>query len=181
MRRIAFSVFVLMVSFACAAVAHAQVSVYATWANARITDVPSTTGTTTQQQTYWASGIGGGVTVNILPLPVVSLGVDLRGSTRSGANGADTALGGLKLGVHPPALPLKLYIQGSVGYVGLRPASGVTNKYGAWEILGGVDYPLIHFVDFRVIEVGAGRTFLHTTTNNSPSLLTINTGLVLHF
>lgn len=180
MRRIALSVFLLMLSFSCGAAARAQASVYVTWANAHLMDIPSTTGAT-QQQSFWASGIGGGVTVTVLPLPVVSLGIDLRGSTKSGTDGADTALGGLKLGVHPPMMRVKLYLQGSVGYLGVRPASGATNKYGAWEILGGVDYPLVHFVDFRVVEVGGGRAFLHTTASNTPSVFTVNTGLVLHF
>lgn len=178
----------LVLTFTCA-VAHAQISeIYVTSSNLRATNVPSGTAGSppaTQYDTFWASGIGGGVTVNFIPLPVVSLGIDLRGSTKSGTTGADTALIGLKLGVHPPLLHIKPYVVGSAGYVATRTPAAVTgntitNKYLGWELAGGVDYPLVHFVDFRVIEIGGGGV-VDAGSGNAPSLFHINTGLVFHF
>ncbi|HWB33030.1 MAG TPA: hypothetical protein VG714_07655 [Acidobacteriaceae bacterium] len=185
MRRIAL----LAVLLLCPAMyARAQASIYIESSNIRLSDVPggsisSPSGPTQQYDTYWASGIGGGVTVNILPLPIVSLGVDLRGSTKSGNNGADTAMVGLKLGVHPPVLPIKPYVQFSTGYLATRTPGGsgtITNKYLAYEVFGGIDYPLMHFVDFRVIEIGGGGV-VDSGSSNSPTLFNVNTGLVLHF
>jgi hypothetical protein len=140
-----------------------------------------------QYTSYWASGLGGGVTFNFLPLHIINLGLDLRGSTAPGTPGADTALVGIKLSVHPPLLRLRPYIQGSGGYLGTRStnvtpgaAAGTTVSHNnaAWEILGGIDYPLMHFLDFRAIEIGGGKAI---GSSSNPSLFTINTGLVVHF
>jgi hypothetical protein len=179
MRLKTFATAVLAVSFAAAA--HGQVaSLYVTSSNNRFSNVA----TNGQDVNFWSSGIGGGVTVNFLPLPVVSLGFDFRGSTQPGTTGADTALVGIKLTVKPPLLRIKPYIQASAGYVATRTFSAsnttINNKYVAYEILGGIDYPLIHFVDMRVIEVGGGQTVL-SGASNSPSLFSIDTGLVFHF
>lgn len=159
--------------------------IYVTSANMRLSNVPSGGAGSQTYDSFWTSGIGGGVTMNFLPLPVVSLGIDLRGSTRPGTTGADTALAGIKLGIHPPALNLKPYLQGSAGYLAVRTPSVVTgatmnNKYLAWEILGGVDYSLVRFIDIRVVEIGGG-SVIGSGNGNTPSLFTINTGLVFHF
>jgi hypothetical protein len=184
MRRLLVASVLLFVSIA----AHAQVSeIYITSANLRLSGVPDGfAGNSTLHDTFWAYGIGGGVTLNLLPLPVVSLGIDVRGSTRPGTAGADTALAGLKLGIHPPLIRVKPYIQGSTGYLAARAASvsvagtTVTNKYLAWQILGGVDVPLVHFVDLRLIEVGGGGV-INSSSTNAPSLFAINSGIVIHF
>jgi hypothetical protein len=135
---------------------------------------------------FWASGVGGGATIKFLPLPVVSLSLDLRGSTKPGTTGVDTALAGIKLGIHPPGLRVKAYVEGAAGYLATRTYTGVTSgsvedKNLAFEILGGIDYPLVHFIDLRIIEVGGGTGFYGFDNNVNPNLFTINTGLVLHF
>ncbi|HEY5056050.1 MAG TPA: hypothetical protein VII58_07805 [Acidobacteriaceae bacterium] len=179
---------VFAMAFCCEA-ARAQIAeVYVTSSNLRASNVPNGSvgnPAVTRYDTFWASGIGGGVTLNFIPLPVVSLGLDVRGSTKPGATGADTALVGLKLGVHPPLIRIKPYIQGSVGYVATRLPSAsngatLTNKYLAYEVLGGIDYPLIHFLDLRVIEIGGGGV-VDAGSSNTPNLFTVNSGLVLHF
>lgn len=102
--------------------AHAQVSVYVTDSSIHLsnvaTGIPFVPGFVSQQQytSYWASGVGGGVTFDFLPLPIFSLGLDLRGSTKPGTVGADYAMVGLKLGMHPPVLRIKPYVQASAGY-----------------------------------------------------------------
>lgn len=175
--------------------ARAQVAaVYVTSSSGRFSNV--LTGTTLpgpqpQYTSFWASGIGGGVTLNFLPAGPVKFGFDLRGSTRPGTTGADTAMGGLKLAFAPPLIHIKPYVQASGGYVATRTAnvsagsSGGTfgNQYAAWEILGGVDIPLAPFLDLRAIEVGGGTgiSIPGSSSSQNVSLFTVNSGLVLHF
>ena len=183
--------------------AHAQVALYVTSSSDHLSSVATgsvyTGGSGYQEQyaSFWTSGIGGGVTLNFLPLGPVKLGIDFRGSTRPGTVGADTGMAGIRLGFNPPLLRIKPYIQASGGYVGTRtvnissspnnpsqPVGGTfNNKYAAWEVLGGIDLPLVHFVDFRMIEVGGGAGLSIPGSSSTPniSLFTIDTGLVLHF
>jgi hypothetical protein len=199
MRRSLLLVFLVPLLVACG---HAQVAVYVTSSSGHFSNVPTgfvVSGTTSQEQyaSYWTSGVGGGVTVNFLPLGPVKLGFDFRGSTHPGTVGADTAMGGLKVGFNPPLIHLKPYVEAVGGYVATRtvnistsssnPSQTIggtfTNKYAAWEILGGIDYPLIKFVDLRLIEVGGGTGVNIPGISGSPNLalFTVNSGLVVHF
>jgi hypothetical protein len=145
-------------------------------------------------------GIGGGVTYNFVSLPKIKLGLDARGSTRSGLNGADTALGGLKASINPPRVKAKFFVEGAAGYLGTRAdttgtytaGTGSTssvgqaaNDYAVYQIIGGVDYPLVRFVDFRV-EVSGGTSFGNSSiygnaSGSSAKIFSVNTGLVAHF
>jgi hypothetical protein len=202
MRRNILLAAIVFLSFS---VARAQVSVYVTSASNRFSNVYSgetityqTTGNiaTDQYDNFWTSGIGAGATLRWLPLGPVSLSLDLRGSTQPGTAGGDTALAGLKLGIRPPGLRLKPYVEAAGGYIGTRtvnvnssanypytPVGGtLTNHYAGWEILGGVDYPLIRFLDLRLIEIGAGRGYnILSTSTPDITVLSINSGLVFHF
>jgi hypothetical protein len=181
-----------LVLFTAAAVQGQIVSIYGTYSpihlsNVQTGSISTEAGTQAQYTSYWASGFGAGLTLNFVQLPFVSLGLDLRGSTKPGTVGADTGMVGLKLGIHPPVIRVKPYVQASAGYLGTRTFSpsipvGSTNNGTqiTWEILGGIDYPLVHFIDVRVIEVGGGQGINAGSGGNS-SLLTVNTGLVLHF
>lgn len=155
-----------------------------------------------QYTSFWAPGVGGGVTLNFVSLPVVSVGVDLRGSTKPGTNGVYTALLGVKLGVHAPGNSLKPYVQASGGLLGTRTngvsmilntspygfqsvtsySGTVSSHYIAYELLGGLDYRLNNAVDYRIVEVGGG---IGNRTGpaglESAKFLTINTGIVAHF
>ena len=180
-----------------AAAMRAQVAaVYVTSSSGRFSNVATGTILTTsgfqeQYTNFWTSGIGGGVTLNFLPVGPLKLGFDLRGSTHPGTVGADTAMGGVKAAFNPPLIHIKPYIQASGGYVATRTVNvtsgtnGATfnNKYAAWEILGGVDVPLAPFFDLRVIELGGGTGVSVPGSSNTPniSLFTINSGLVVHF
>ncbi len=182
------------------ACAHAQVAIYVTSSSDHLSNIQTgsvlTNGSYQEQYaSYWTSGIGGGVTLNFLPVGPVKLGFDFRGSTRPGTTGADTAMVGFKVGISPPHIRLKPYVEASGGYVATRtvnistnpanPSQTVggtfTNRYAAWEILGGIDYPLVKFVDFRIIEVGGGTGIGVGNSGPNPALFTVNTGLVLHF
>jgi hypothetical protein len=68
---------------------------------------------------------------------------------------------GLKLGIHPPVIRIKPHVQASAGYLSMRtfspsiPVDSTNNGTQIiWEILGGIDFPLVHFVDLRLIESG---------------------------
>ena len=197
--RAAFAALVLAAP-ALTSPARAQFSAYVTYSSAHLSNVEtgavySATGYTEQTASYWSSGVGGGVTFTMIRVPLLSLGVDLRGSSRPGTAGVDSALVGLKLTVHPPLLRFKPYVQASGGYLDTRttnvstPAGSTNssaivggtfaNKYAAYEILGGVDYPLLPFLDYRIVEVGAGKGV--GTGSYDPTFVTVNTGVVLHF
>jgi hypothetical protein len=143
--------------------------------------------------------VGGGITVRLIPFGPLALGLDLRGSTKPGTPGADSALAGLKLSFKPPVGHLKFYVQGSGGIIQTRTtdtssyaqdppvtvAQSETRRFAAYEILAGVDYHFVHFFDLRLVEIGGGRAFVPQTYNllNTPSstLFTVNSGVVFHF
>ena len=189
-----------------AAAAHAQViSIYATSSSDRFSNVQTgsvltPSGVQNRYTNFWTTGVGGGVTFNFLPVGPVRLGLDFRGSTRQGTVGADTAMAGFKVGFHPPVIPIKPYLQASGGYVatrtvnvssGVPPNSTFNNQYAAWEILGGVDFPLAPFLDVRLVEVGGGTGYgvgIYNAGNGflggsqpTVSMFTVNSGLVFHF
>jgi hypothetical protein len=88
----------LIAALLLSGVAHSQIlSAYVLSNNTHFSNVQTgsvyTNGTYTNQFTsFFASGIGGGVTFNMLPIGPVRLGFDLRGSTKPGTTGADTGL-----------------------------------------------------------------------------------------
>lgn len=185
-----------------ASVAHAQVfSIYGTFSplhasNIETGSVATGSGYTEQYTSFWTPAFGGGVTLNFLNLHVVRLGLDARGSTKSGTTGADTAELSLRLGFQPPLLHLKPYIQGGAGYLATRttnvstvgvsgtPVGGTfNNQYATVGFHAGVDKPLIPFLDFRVVEIGYAHAFntgISTNANNA-NTFSISTGLVAHF
>ena len=186
----AFTAFALL----AAAAAHSQVvSLYGTFTPVHVSNVASGINTSTGTSSYWNSGVGGGVTFGVLPIGPIHIGLDLRGSSKPGTNGADTALGGLRVGLKLPFTRLKPYAQASGGYLATRtaittgPTAGGTlrTQYAAYEILGGVDYKLIPFLDLRLIEAGGGKGYTAFDSANTPSrtvsLFTLSTGVVFHF
>ena len=181
--------------------AHSQVfSAYATFSgtdvfglvNGNTGNVISGYHTTTTS--HLSPGIGGGVTLGVLPIGPVHLGFDLRGSTKPGNDGADLVLAGPRLALKLPVIRLKPYVQASGGYLrtrttlvnsGLPAGTQLTAQYGAWEALGGVDIPLLPVLDLRLIEVGGGKAYEFSAAGvngtYTVSLFTVNSGLVLHF
>ena len=190
----------IAILFACPALARAQIfSIYGTVSVPHFSGVPTgstcnASGCTTQTTSITPVGFGGGITLNFLPLPLVSLGVDLRGSTKPGTPGADTGLFGLRATFKPPIIKLKPYVQISGGYFATRtnnvsttpslpytPYGGTYSNQGAmYEVIGGLDMPVVHFVDLRLIEVGGGQA-LGLFNNQSSGVFTINSGVVVHF
>jgi hypothetical protein len=186
-----------------ASVTHAQVfSIYGTFSplhvsNVETGSVATSTGYIEQYTSFWTPAFGGGVTLNFLNLHVVKLGLDARGSTKSGTTGADTAELSLRLGFQPPVLRLKPYVQGGVGYLATRTANvGTTsiqsstpvggtfsNQYATVGFHAGVDKPLIPLLDFRIVDLGFAHAFntgISSSANNA-NAFSISTGLVAHF
>jgi len=181
--------------------APAQVfSAYATFAGTNSSGLVNgntgsvTTGYTTTTTTHFSPGVGGGVTFGILPIGPIHLGFDLRGSTKPGNDGADLVLAGPRVGLKLPVIKLKPYVQVSGGYLrtrttlvnsGLPAGTQLTAQYGAWEVLGGVDIPLLPVLDLRLVEVGGGKAYEFSAAGvngtYTVSLFTVNSGLVLHF
>ena len=56
-----------------------------------------------------------------------------------------------------------------------------SSQFIGYGFLGGVDYPLVHFFNVRLLEVGGHTTFGSTNNHAHPTFLTINSGLVFHF
>jgi hypothetical protein len=190
-----------------ATAAHAQFAIYGTFSPLHATNVSTgstysatTNSYTPQYASFWANGVGGGITYNFVPIGPVKLGIDLRGSTKPGTAGADTAMAGFKVGFKLPLVGIKPYLQASGGYLATRSANlstysaggtsvtqaggTVYNHYAAWEFLGGVDYSLVHFVDLRIIEIGGGKAYsadAFSTNFPSANIFTVNTGIVVHF
>lgn len=167
---------------------HAQIAaVYGTLSVPHISNVVTGGGPATTS--FFAPGIGGGVTVNVIPAGPVRVGFDLRGSTKPGTNGADTALAGIKVAFKAPGISLKPYVEAAGGYLRIRvnatsPFSGTLSpSLGAYQILAGGDIPIAPFLDFRILEVGFGRGYYLGAAYNStnPTLFTLNSGLVVHF
>ena len=174
--------------------AHGQiVSLYATFSPNHLSGL--STGSTNAGPTttsYWTPGVGSGVTLNVLPVGPVRLGVDLRGSASGGTNSADLILAGPRLTLKLPVVGLKPYAEAAGGYLRTHttlvnsPFAGstFTNSFAAYEILGGIDAPLLPFLDLRVIEIGGGQGRSITAAGTAAytiSLFTLNTGVVFHF
>lgn len=203
MKRICISAVAL---FVFSAGARAQIAeVYATanvthLSNIQVAGFTSSGVTSNFYKSITPVGLGGGITFNILRLPILKLGADLRGSTHSGLNGADTALGGIKLTVSPPFLKPKFFVEGAAGYLATRADSTGTytvgtgsvtsvgqlsDHYAVYQVIGGVDFPLIHFIDFRV-EAAGGSSFGNSyifgnSSGSSAKIFTVNSGFVTHF
>ncbi len=134
---------------------------------------------------------GGGVGIydDFLHVGPVHAGLDLRGSLQSGTNlSYRNLLVGVRVGVKPPILPIRPYIQGSVGVGGTRytgtTAAGITNvpyeRKLTYEVLGGIDLTIFPHFDFRAIELGYGQQSGVGSRSNTPAttLFLVSTGLV---
>lgn len=166
--------------------AHAQIAeAYATLAIDHPYDVTTPYGDRSQQSSYTAFGGTFGGTINFLPLHILTVGIDGRDTA---ANGANIWLAGLRIQAKPHHLHFKPYFQLSVGEAHLHvPQTYDTSipnpipvDYYLYNAALGVDYRLTSFADFRVLEIGDGRTLGGGSTNPT-SFLTINSGIVVHF
>jgi hypothetical protein len=171
---------VLSISFATS---NAQVAIYGKFEAVRFA------GSNTTPASTWYYGPGAGIYDDFLHLGPVAFGADLRGNLLSGSQQKfRSALFGLRLSAKPPILPLRPYIQGSVG-VGGPTHSGLdgiktiySNKF-QYQIVGGLDYTLVPHLEFRAVELSYGRMSGVSGTASAPvaTLFTVGTGLVFRF
>ena len=127
---------------------------------------------------------GGGVGIydDFLHLGPIRAGLDLRGDLLTGTNQHDRdILAGVRVAVKPPLLPIRPYVQGSVGVGGTKAtgatAPGIVPVYSnklQTGVFGGVDWTVIPHVDFRAVELGYTRI-----TGLSANQFTVSSGIVL--
>lgn len=188
-----------------ASTAHAQLAAYGTVTVRRMTDIPYTQGSTTSTNgSIEPVGGTGGITYNFRTLGPVRLGVDARGSITSSTKSAytsytaagghiDSGLAGLRATFHTPFIPIKPYVQGSIGaartnfgtqYNNGLATSGVSGQTGVqlsthleYDVFAGVDIAILPFVDFRVVELGYGAIQGNSHTYPVQSL---SSGVVFH-
>lgn len=135
-------------------------------------------------------GGGFGIYDDFVKLGPVRGGVDLRESlvTNSKYDYRST-LFGARVALKAPVLPLRPYVQGSVGVGGTKSkgplAAGISgssysNKF-SYEILGGLDWTVFPHVDFRAVEIGFGRQSGTGSAAGSgaSSMVVVSSGLVL--
>ena len=179
------TIIALSLSFSLAPPTHAQVlEAYGTLAIDHLSSVELTPYSSTQFSTYTPVGATFGGTINFIPLHILTVGIDVRDTA---ANGANIWLAGLQIKAKPPRLRFKPYFKLSVGEARLHVPQSYSSMlpstlpidYYLYNAALGVDYRLTHFIDFRALEIGDGRTLGGGATNPT-SFLTINTGFVVH-
>jgi hypothetical protein len=135
----------------------------------------------------WYRGFTGGVYDNFIHVGPVRVGLDLRGAYATGSQYAyRNFLIGPRVEVKPPLLPIKPYLQASIGaggneYNGTSRLQTHYNDKLQYGFIGGIDYVLIPHVDLRAVEVEYLRMSAVTSGPPSPSIniVTVGAGLVL--
>jgi hypothetical protein len=161
------------------------VEAYGTIAVDPLTSVELTPYASNQYSSYTPVGFTFGGTLNFINFAPVAVGLD---ASETVANGANFWLAGLRITAKPPVLRFKPYFKLSVGEAHLHVPQSYSSTlpatlpidYYIYNAAIGVDYRLTRFVDFRLLEVGDGRTLGGGSTNPT-NLLTINSGIVAHF
>lgn len=181
------------------ATAHAQFGVYGTFTANHLSNIkssPDATNSSALNNDVSPLGGTGGVYYDFFKLGhLVKLGADARGSittTKRGAyidaNGGgarvNSALFGIRAVFNAPIMHtiLRPYIQGSFGlgssnYGILYGSNGVETRNN-FEYMGfaGVDIPLAPYMDFRLVELGAGGL----SNNHNYPLQSVSSGIVFH-
>jgi hypothetical protein len=184
LRLFVFSLCVLGIMSSVAA--HAQTGIYATFDASRRSSTnvflsPPTAADNTA--TAWLYGPTVGFYYDFLHLGPVHLGSDVRGEfVHGGGFTRDSFLVGARLSVHPPLLPVKPYLQASVGLAHSKGIiSGNYSNNPEYQIAGGVDFTILPRIDWRVLEVGGGSLLNYTYgsgVNQTNNIVTFSTGIV---
>jgi hypothetical protein len=177
------STLTVLLAAASFSAASAQVGIYGKFDAAHL----SSSSTESFDSTGWFKGATVGGYYDFLHFGPVSLGGDVRGSLLfQNPQKYRDVLFGLRLAAKPPVLPIKPYVQGSVGvggfsYSGLGGVGTHYNNKFQFQILGGVDYTLFPYIDWRVAEIGYGRMSGVSSFTPAPgvNLFTIGTGIVV--
>lgn len=112
----------------------------------------------TQTSTFVTGGTFGAYDDFFRLLPI-RVGLDVRGSHLSkDSTDLTEVLGGVRLAVKPPLLPIKPYVQleGGVAKLGTGSATVQPGYKLAYQVNGGVDVTFFPHLDWRAVEIGAG-------------------------
>ncbi len=168
--QLGFGSALLALCLAGASPAQAQVSAYADFTAAKLTNLVSTS-------VLYGPTIG--LTATLAPLPKVKIGVDLRGTFLGGKKRLD----GLAIGpVFAFSMKgVKPYAELLVGYAryndGLgNPSSATTD--GQLDLVAGIDKHINSHIDWRVFEFGYEQYYALGGQFNPKNF---STGLVYHF
>jgi hypothetical protein len=201
----------VLLAVAATVTAHAQLAAYGTISVNRLSGLqgspvainPCQNGNTTGCSSYNDSvsplGGTGGVYYDFMKLGPVKLGADLRGSIYTSNRGAFTdsrgsgtriysALGGVRAVFHTPFLPLRPYVQASVGLgrsdYGLsnRDSTGRVIIYNNLQYMGyaGLDIKLLPIMDVRIVELGYGGMNPMGANGHNYPVESVSSGLVFH-
>jgi hypothetical protein len=186
--------------------AHAQLGVYGEFTVDRLSNIassplPQISSPLANARANTVDPIGGtgGVYYDFMKLGPVKLGADLRGTiltTKRGAyvnfnsGGARiySALGGVRAVFKTPFVPLKPYIQGSVGLG--RSDYGLSNTTSTGQVilynnfeyegLAGLDIKLLPIMDWRVAEFGYGGLNPFGANSHNYPIKQVSMGFVFH-
>lgn len=172
----------LVLALAITLQAKAQVGIYGTFSASHVGNIkPPFPYTDTYG--FWALGGGIGIYDDFLHAGPIHLGADLRGSLlNSKGHKLNSGLAGARLSFRSRGIPLKPYVQASIGVGSTNYGGGnLMTKDLQYEVFGGLDVSFLPHVDWRLIEVGAGG-LVDTGNNHVGSnfpMQTVSTGLVL--
>jgi len=176
-----------------AAAAHAQVGVYATAAVERLSNIAYTDPNSSSTSAH-VDPIGGtaGVFYDFHSFGPIRLGADVRGSILTTKRGAfteangfgariDSVLGGVRATIHTPKPYLRPYVQASAGLgrTNFGTQYALTNNF-EYHGYVGLDITVAPFMDFRIVELGAGGLMSSNPTSRNYPLNSISSGFVFH-
>lgn len=172
-----FRYLLFLVSLAFAGQASAQIGVYGAFTGSHQGGIKPPY-PYTQTYGFWAVGGTFGIYDDFIHAGPVHLGLDARGNILHSKNHKlDSGLGGLRVDFRAPLVPLRPYVQGSVGIGSTNFGGGnVTSKGLMYQFLGGIDLSILPHIDWRVVEAGGGA--LRINGKNYP-IATISTGIVV--
>ena len=167
---------ILLSCIFAAAPANAQFGIYGQYNGTHDSSVPA-----------WYKGGTGGAYANLIGFGPAHLGMDLRATYSSGDQyNYRSFLIGPRLEVKPPLIPLRPYVQGSIGiggnrYVGTPSLQQHFNNKLQYGVGGGLDFTLFPLFDLRLIDIQYLRMSAVTSGQLAPptNLFTIGAGLVL--
>jgi hypothetical protein len=184
---------------AATAAAHAQLGVFGTVTLDHVTGIQCREATCgTNDGKVSAVGGGFGAFYDFRSVGPMRLGATVRGDVTTGNKNAAqfasepkprvySALGGVRLMYPVRLFHLAPYVEGAVGMARTNAANPLpANSNGRtvypaglqFRGFAGVDLPLLPFLDFRVVELGAGAV---RNSGSTYPIQSISSGVVLHF
>ncbi len=153
--------------------AHAQTAIYGGFSAAKL-DYPTD---------KWAYGGNFGIYSDFVKLPAARVGADLRFfAIRPDSNtNLFSTLIGPRVAFHPKLISLTPYAEGLIGsgHYSFGNNTPSRTKF-EFQVLAGVDRPIVPHLDWRVAEFAYGQMGTYTYHTNLHQK-TISTGLVLRF